>query len=353
MSDRVIKFRFRSILLKTATALTLVLASGPASIATAQDQNGFQSYLQSLWPKAQAMGVSRRTFDSVVPTLTFNPRVVELDTNQPGGNSTSSIPAFAPYRDSHVDASRITRGRAKYLALRPRLERIERETGVPESIMIAIYGHETNYGSVTGDFDLPRSLATLAYDGRRRALFEGEFLATLKMINQGYPRSQLLGSWAGAFGYPQFLPSVYLRLAKDGDGDGVANIRTSEADALASIANYFRQSGWRRGEGWGFAVSVPQSFDRAAVANKLNSPRCERVHDRHSQWKTVDEWRALGVASRSGSWPNGQTLAALIEPDGPNATAYLLTGNYKVILDYNCSNFYGLTVGLLADAVSR
>lgn len=335
-----------------AAVISLLALSGPTSPAAAQEAS-FQSYLQSLWPKAEAMGISRRTFDAVVPTLTFNPRVVELDRNQPGTSTTSAIPAFAPYRDSHVDADRINRGRAKYQQLRPMLARIEAETGVPEAMMVAIYGKETNYGTYTGNFDLPRSLATLAYDGRRRALFEAEFLATLKMIDRGFPRQDLVGSWAGAFGYPQFLPSVYLRLAKDGDGDGFANIRTSEADALASIANYFRQAGWRAGEGWGFAVSVPATLDRAAIPTKLAAPRCPRVFERHSQWKTMDEWRALGITPRSAAWPKGDTLATLIEPDGPNATGYLLTGNYKVILDYNCSNFYGLTVGLLSDAVSR
>ncbi|WP_337827745.1 lytic murein transglycosylase [Pseudonocardia sp. TMWB2A] len=345
--------RLRTMALSVLSASALLALSGPASPVLAQSEDGFQAYLQSLWPKAQAMGVSRRTFDSVVTGLTYNPRVVQLDNSQPGGSTNSPIPAFAPYRNTHVDASRINRGRAKYRALRPFLAKVEAETGVPESIMVAIYGHETNYGAVLGDFDLPRSLATLAYEGRRRSLFEPEFLATLKMIENGYPRSQLVGSWAGAFGYPQFLPTVYLRLAKDGDGDGRANIRTSEADALASIANYFRQSGWRRGEDWGFAVTVPQSLNRSAIATKLKSPRCPRVHERHSQWKSIDEWKQLGIMSRSGSWPAGNTLATLIEPDGPNATAYLLTGNYKVILDYNCSNFYGLTVGLLADEVSR
>ncbi len=340
-------------MIKVVAIAAMLALSGPSIPATAQDDAGFQTYLQSLWPKAQAMGISRRTFDSVVPTLTFNPRVIELDRNQPGTSTTSAIPAFAPYRDKHVDAARINRGRTKYAELRPLLARIEAETGVPEAMMVAIYGKETNYGSYMGDFDLPRSLATLAYEGRRRPLFEGEFLATLKMLDRGYPREQLVGSWAGAFGYPQFLPSVYLRLAKDGDGDGRANIRTSEADALASIANYFYQSGWRRGEGWGFAVSVPASLDRTAIATKLNSPRCPRVFERHSQWKSMDEWRALGITPRSGVWPRGDTFATLIEPDGPNATGYLLTGNYKVILDYNCSNFYGLTVGLLSDAVSR
>jgi lytic murein transglycosylase len=227
------------------------------------------------------------------------------------------------------------------------------ETGVPESIMVAIWGHETNYGRVMGGFDLPRALASLAYEGRRRALFADEFIATLKMIDRGVPRDKLVGSWAGAFGGPQFLPSVYLRLARDGDGDGVADIWNSDADTLASIGNYFVNAGWRAGVPWGFAVSVPASLDRRLIANRTTSPRCPRVHGRQSQWKTIAEWRALGIVPQGRTWPGDDVLATLLEPDGQGATAYLLTGNYRVILDYNCSNFYALSVGLLADAVER
>ena len=318
----------------------------------AQDvDSGFQAYVQGLIPIARAQGVSQATIDSVLPTLAYNPRVAELDRQQPEANPNAPIPRFAPYRAQHVDSARITRGRTKYQALRPLLQRVERETGVPEGIMISIYGNETNYGAFTGNFDLARALASLAYEGRRRALFQQEFIDTLKLIDRGYRREELVGSWAGATGYPQFLPSVVLKLARDGDGDGRADIWRNEADALASIANYFRDAGWRPGQPWGVAASVPASLDRAALANRTTSPRCPRVHDRHSQWKTVREWRALGVMPNSSKLRDDD-LASLLEPDGPGATAYLLTGNYRVILDYNCSNFYGLSVGLLADAVA-
>lgn len=341
------------------SAALLVSAAVPQSSnlvvtpALAQSEDGFQSFLSGLRGQAERQGISRRTLDSVLPTLTYNPRVIELDRAQPGGASNSPIPAFAPYKARHVDAARINRGRAKYQQLRGNLSRIERETGVPEAIMVAIYGHETNYGSYTGDFDLLRALASLAYEGRRRELFTSEFLAALKMIDQGVPRSRLVGSWAGATGYPQFLPSIYLRLAKDGDGDGRKDIWTSESDALASIANYFVNAGWRPNVPWGVAARVPSTLDRAAIRSKLVSPRCARVHDRHSQWKTIAEWKRLGVQPTGYPVPRDSELASLLEPDGPGQTAYLLTGNYRVILDYNCSNFYALSVGLLADEVAR
>jgi membrane-bound lytic murein transglycosylase B len=335
-------------------ALALTAITGSASAQNAVTQT-FEQYLQSLWPRAQQMGVSRATFDRVVPGLTYNPRVVQLDRNQADETpvqANAPISPFAPYRARHVDAARINGGRAVYARLRPQLQRIEQREGVPGEIVVAIFGHETNYGRITGNFDLPRSLATLAYEGRRRSLFEAEFLSTLVMVERGTPREALIGSWAGAFGYPQFLPSVYLRMARDGDGDGRANIWNNEADALASIAHYLSVSGWRPGEEWGYAVSVPGNLNRASIANRTTAPRCVRAHDRHSRRLTAREWQARGVTFR-GRAPSPDTLLSLLEPDGPGATAYLLTGSYRAILDYNCSNFYALSVGLLGDAIAN
>jgi membrane-bound lytic murein transglycosylase B len=184
-------------------------------------------------------------------------------------------------------------------------------------------------------------------------LFTDEFIATLKLLDRGIPRSQLKGSWAGATGYPQFLPSMYLRLGADGDGDGRVDIWNSEADALASIGNYLVKAGWKANVPWGIPAMVPAGLDRGALRPLTVSPRCPRVHARHSRWLTIGEWRRLGVTPLGTSLPRDGELASLLEPDGPGATAYLLTGNYRAILDYNCSNFYALSVGLLADAVAR
>ncbi|TPG14267.1 lytic murein transglycosylase [Sphingomonas oligophenolica] len=333
-----------------AIAAVALAFGGPVA---AQDESGFQSYLSTLRQQAAAAGVSERTSAAVFPTLTLNQRVIELDRGQPGGTSGSTaIPPFAPYKARHVDDARIRRGQAAYRENRSRLARIEDRTGVPESIMVSIWGHETNYGGYTGNFDLLRSLATLAYEGRRRSLFAGEFIAGLKMLDRGVTRSQLQGSWAGATGNPQFLPSVYLRIARDGDGDGRIDIWNSSADTLASIANYFVDAGWRAGQPWGIAVTVPRGLDRSTLETRLVSPRCPRVFERHSAWRTMAEWRALGIVPQGGRWPADSVLATLLEPDGAGDTAYLLTSNYRVILDYNCSNFYALSVGLLADAVA-
>lgn len=321
--------------------------------AGAQDEAGFQAFLQELRRQAAAQGVSPQAIEAGFAGLTLNPRVIALDRAQPGAQNNAPPPDFEPYRRAHVDAARIARGRALYQATHARLAAIERDTGVPESIMLAIWGHESSYGANTGGFDLPQALASLAYEGRRRALFTDEFIAALKMIDRGVPRDRLKGSWAGATGNPQFLPSVYLRLARDADGDGRADIWTSEADTLASIAAYFADAGWRAGVPWGLAVSVPEGLDRVSLAARTTAPRCPRVFARHSRWRTMREWRALGLAPLDKPWPGDDVLATLLEPDGAGKPGYLLTQNYRVILDYNCSNFYALSVGLLADAVEK
>lgn len=338
--------------IKPALIAALLSAALFSAVPAAAQDDPFQSYLAGVRTRAIAQGVAAATVDREFAGLTLNPRVVALDRGQPGNVLSNSFSPFAPYRAQHVDAARIDRGRSVYRAQRPRLAAIEAQTGVPESIMVAIWGHETNYGSYTGNFDLVRSLASLAFDGRRRTLFEGELIAALTMIDRGTPRSQLKGSWAGATGNPQFLPSIYLRVARDGDGDGRADIWNSQPDTLASIANYFTDAGWRSGQPWGIAVSVPAGFDRTSIRNTLVSPRCPRVFQRHSGWRSMAEWRALGLVPQGGNWPADSVQATLMEPDGEGATAYLLTGNYRVILDYNCSNFYALSVGLLADAVA-
>jgi membrane-bound lytic murein transglycosylase B len=225
------RFRF------LAAAALAVFTIAPQTFAQSEEE-GFQAYLQQLTARARNEGVSEAAIQRMTQGLTFNPRVIQLDRGQPGGlpsATPTAPPAFEPYRRQHVDAARINGGRAAYARAAGILPRIEQQYGVPGQILTAIWGHETNYGSYKGDFDLSRSLATLAYEGRRRELFADEWIALLKIADQGVPRSNLVGSWAGAFGNPQFLPSMYLRLARDGDANGTRYIMNSTADTLATI----------------------------------------------------------------------------------------------------------------------
>lgn len=334
---------FRSV---AAMLASLVLAATPAC---AQDLP-FDAYLQLVAAKARAEGVRQSTIDSAFAGLTPNQRVIALDRdNISSGGAASGFPPLAPYLRSHNTQARINGGRNALARLRPLAARVEAQYGVPAPILFAIWGHETSYGVVKGDFDLIRSLATLAWEGRRRDLFEAELIDTLKIADSGIARGKLLGSWAGAFGNPQFLPSVYLRLAVDGDGDGVRDIWASDADTLHSIANYFRDAGWRPGQPWGVRAYTPNTVDRAALATRVVSPVCPRVHVRHGRWMTVAEYRAMGVIPQAPIAEDA--MVSLFEPDGPSAPGYLLTQNYRVILEYNCSNYYAMSVGLLADEI--
>ena len=330
--------------LSAVVALTLALP------ACAQSES-FDAYLQQVAAKARAEGVSDATIGSMLGGLTPNDRVMALDRDNLSGGASAGFPPLAPYIADHNTAARINGGRRVYAQLGGLVNQVEARYGVPAPILIAIWGHETSYGAVRGNFDLARSLATLAWEGRRRELFERELIDLLKIADTGVPRSTLVGSWAGAFGNPQFLPSVYLRVAVDGDGDGDRDIWNSEADTLASIANYFRDAGWRSGQPWAVRAYTPNSVDRAAIQTEVVSPVCPRVHVRHSRWMTVREWRDLGVIPQGAIADD--TMASLFEPDGSSAPSYLLTQNYRVILEYNCSNYYAMSVGLLADEIAR
>ena len=311
----------------------------------------FGEYKNRLAALARSAGVRPATIAAVVPQLRLDSRAIRLDRAQPGQpRNPNASPPFAPYRRKHVTAELIRRGSAKYRAHSRRLASIEQRIGVPASVVLGIYGKETSYGRVTGNFDVLDAVASLAYEGRRRDMFEGEFVAAMKLLDLGYSKSRLRGSWAGAMGYPQFMPSVALRLRADGDGDGFADIWRSEPDAFASIANYLRDAGWKPNMLWGVSVRVPYGFNRSSVRNLVATADCPRVHARHSRPMTMAQWRALGVRPIGRSLRESD-LATLIEPDGPGRTAYLVTDNYRAILKYNCSNFYALSVLLLANGI--
>src|SRR4030095_15014258 len=284
---------------------TMVAVQPQPSFVLPAAATGFEAYKARLASLARSAGVREATIASVIPYLRVNYRVMQFDRAQPGNvGNPNFTPPFEPYRRRHVTADLIRRGQDRYAALWPWLWRVEQQTGVPASIMIAIYGHETSFGSVTGGFDIVEALATLAYEGRRRPLFEGEFVAALKLLASGIPRWRLKGSWAGATGYPQFMPSTVLRLRADGDGDGRAEIWSNQVDGLASIGNYLKEGGWRAGVPWGIAVRVPSSLDRSAVRNTATAPECPRVHARYSRPLSMREWRSMGVTPYGRSLPD-------------------------------------------------
>jgi len=312
---------------------------------------GFPAWVARYREGAVSRGLKPDWVDATLKGAVYLPRVVELDRNQPDDSGRRNV--FADYLARQLTRQRIDDGSSRAVAHAGTLKRIAAETGVPAEIIVAIWGMETSYGRVLGTFDLPSAIASLAYDARREALFTRELDALVRMVGEGRaPRSRLRGSWAGAFGQSQFLPSSYLAYARDGDGDGIADIWGSRADTFMSIANYLKQHGWVAGTGWGLRVTVPAGFNRATVANPERPTQCIRPLERHSRWLSAREWRAKGFQPLNALWPADAVPMTLVEPDGAGGGAYLTTASYRAIMEYNCSNFYALSVALLGDAVA-
>lgn len=341
--------RFLPLALGAILSFVMPIAT-PAAADESPAELGFVVWLENYRKSAEGRGLRPEWLDAALANARYVPRVVELDRSQPDDSGRRNV--FADYLARQLTDQRINDGRARAATHADLLRRIEGETGVPGSIITAIWGMETSYGRITGNFDLPSSLATLAFDGRREALFTRELDALVRMVGEGrVGRDQLRGSWAGAFGQPQFLPSSYLAYARDGDGDGRADIWNSTADTFASIANYLRENGWQKGVAWGFRTVVPRNFDRTLVANPEKPTQCIRPMQVHSRWLPAAQWRAYGFIPMNALWPADDVPMTLVEPDGPGNGAYLATQSYRAIMQYNCSNFYALSVALLSDAV--
>jgi len=336
--------------MRTLLLVALLLIGSPARADETPPEAAFAVWLQNYSTSAEGRGLKREWLDQALAGAVYLPRVIALDRTQPDDSGVK--PVFQSYLARQLTTPRIEDGKARAAANAGTLKRIAGTAGVPPEIIVAIWGMETSYGRITGNFDLPSALATLAFDGRRAALFTRELDAAVRMVGEGRAsRSQMKGSWAGAFGQPQFLPSSYLAHAKDGNGDGRADIWGSEADTFASIAAYLANNGWKPDTAWGFRTIVPVGFDRTSVANPVKPTECIRPLERHSRWLPASEWRAMGFRPVNAPWPADATPMSLVEPDGPGTAAYLTSESYRAILRYNCSNFYALSVVLLADAV--
>jgi lytic murein transglycosylase len=316
-----------------------------------QQQAEFAAWLNVYRADATARGLKPEWLEAALADVRLVPRVIGADRSQPGGAAKPI--RFPDYLAAKFRGDRIPHGQRQFAVNRDLLARAEAETGVPAAVIAAIWGIETSYGRVLGRYDLPSALATLAFEGRRRELFTRELDAAVQMVGEGrVAREAMKGSWAGAFGQTQFLPSSYLTYGRDGDGDGKVDLWNSQADVFASIGHYLAKNGWQKGEAWGFRALVPDGFDRATVAATEAPTRCVTPLSRHSALKPARDWRAAGFTPVNASWPADDVPMSLIEPDGPGQGAYLVSRSYRAVLGYNCSNLYALSVTLLADAIS-
>jgi membrane-bound lytic murein transglycosylase B len=336
----------------TATAPPKVVLPAliPVSTPPAATQS-FETWRDALRQDVLAAGIRPEVFETAFANLVPNPRVVALDRGQPEAKTTS-----ATYVGRRLTAARISQGKREREANRAILDQAELTYGVPANVMVAIWGMETSYGADTGSFDVVRSLASLAYDGRRSSMFRTELIAALTMLNTGKATpQQLRGSWAGAMGHPQFMPSSFLELAIDGDQDGKVDIWSSREDVFASMGNYLRSRGWRAGVPWGVQVTLPSGYDVSRTIEPVAPIGCRKAIAKHSALRPISVWKSEGLfpSSAASLFPDDGVLASIVQPDGIGGPAYLVTENYRVILAYNCSNYYALSVLLLADRIGR
>ena len=295
----------------------------------------FDVWLAEFRSEALAAGISAATLDAAFEGLKPTERVIELDRQQP-----ESVLTFEEYLARVVPERRITIGREKLAQHRELLNKVSAEFNVPARFIVALWGIETDYGRLGGNFSVVASLATLAYEGRRAALFRSQLLDALRILDSGdVALSDLRGSWAGAMGQTQFMPSTFRNYAVDFNGDGKRDPWNQPADVFASAANYLSKIGWVKGETWGREVRVPDNFDRQWVGLEQRKP--------------LAEWQALGVRRKDGADLAALELtASLIQPSGPAGRAFLVYDNFRVLMQWNRSTYFGVAVGQLADALT-
>jgi membrane-bound lytic murein transglycosylase B len=296
--------------------------------------DSFQGFLASLRTEARRAGISAATLERAFAGLQPNQKVLERDRHQPEFTMT-----WAQYRALLITDQRIANGRNAYQQNRALFGRVQDRFGVEPGVITGIWGLESSFGAGMGDFHVVEALATLAWEGRRASFFRGELIAALHILDHGdVTPVRMTGSYAGAMGQPQFMPSSYLRYAVDFEGHGRRDIWTSRPDVLGSIANYLAQSGWRSGESWGQPVTLPSNFVEAWAGRDSR--------------RAVGEWMRLGVRSANGRpLARPETQAAVLLPDGGAGDAFLVYPNFAAIRRYNPSDFYALAVGLLGDTV--
>jgi membrane-bound lytic murein transglycosylase B len=314
-------------------ALLFLLVVSATTAGYSQTQPSFEEWISDVKYEARVAGISDSTLE-LLDNVTFNQRSIELDRKQPESRKT-----FDAYRAAIITSRKVEQARALYQENHILLNKIGDEYGVQPRFIIALWGIETNFGSNTGDFDIIDVLATLAYEGRRRDFFKKELFSALTMVDtQAVSADMMKGSWAGAMGQTQFMPSSFLKFAVDYDQDGVADIWRSKADIFASIANYLSSVGWDNTSTWGRAVRLPPGFDRSLAKITLE--------------KTLKEWHNIGLRTIEGRPLPVKSVDAAVVIPGDGHKAFLAYANYKTLLDWNRSTFFATTVGLLADTIA-
>jgi len=324
------KIRFFNSL--TALSLSALVAS--ATAVQAQD-TGFDTWLTEVRAEALGRGISESTLNSAFSGLAPIDRVLELDKSQPEFTQT-----FWSYLNRAISDQRVERGRKLLVEHADLLAEVQKRYGVQPRFLVAFWGLETNFGDYTGGFPVIGALATLAHDPRRSDFFRAELMHALSILDAGdITVDRMSGSWAGAMGQPQFMPSTFTGYARDGDGDGKRDLWGSLPDVFHSAANYLSQVGWTDEETWGREVRLPDGFDLDLVDLSIK--------------KQIGDWAALGVTRANGNaLPMADIEGSIVLPSGRNGPAFLVYGNYRAILVWNRSTLYALAVGILSDRLA-
>jgi len=318
--------------------LAMAYAVTPGTTAHAQGTAGqganFQAFIESFRSQALAEGITADVYDRAMRNLTPDARVVERNNTQP-----EFVRPIWEYIESAVSQRRLDGGREQMAANAALFDRLESDYGVPREVLTAVWAMESNFGQIKGSYNLFQALATLAYDGRRQNYGRNQLIAALKISQQeGIDPAEMTGSWAGAFGHTQFIPTTFLAYAVDGDGDGVRDLWNSHADALASAASYLNRSGWTSGRDWGTEVKLPEGFNYALANSDMK--------------RSIDQWSAAGVRKITDeAMPVGDAQAEIILPAGAAGPAFLVTGNFDAIMRYNPATSYALAISYLSDGL--
>jgi membrane-bound lytic murein transglycosylase B len=317
-----------------AGVAALIAAMGVAA-ETASAADAFDKWLSGVRREARGKGVKPATLEAALRGVRPIPRVIKLSQRQPEFTLT-----LDRYLQIVLTKERIDHGRARYRRHRALLRRASRAYGVQPQYIVALWGIETKYGAIMGGFPVIGALATLAYQGGRRRFFRSELINALKILDQGHiTPDRMVGSWAGAMGQNQFMPSSFLAYAADGNGDGKRDIWGTLPDVFASSANYLHRVGWRRGESWGREVRLSKRFNRALVNGR--------------RYRTVTAWRRLGVRRLDGGpLPRANVKGRVIMPIRNGGRAFLVYQNFRVIKRWNNSDYFAIAAGLLADRIA-
>jgi len=323
--------------ISAASAPSTSTGSAPDTTLSQQgrDPSGFPAYVAGLKNSAKKQGFDEATINAAFMNIHFVDRAIKSDRSQ-----LEQTVTLNDYLSRVLTARKIERGREELSTWRSQLDGVAARSGVPPGVVVALWGMESQFGAVQGKEEIVSALATLAFEGRREAFFTAELMAALRIIQQQHiPAEVLKGSWAGAMGQSQFMPSAFLNYGKDGDGDGKIDIWNNVADVFASIANYLQQEGWQPGQGWGVEVTLPADFDGAQSGLKTG------------QAKTPEGWQQLGVKPNDPLSGTPPTRAWIVTPQDGDGRSFMVYDNFRTLMHWNRSYYFAISVGMMADAL--